>query len=473
MVYPALCLSLFLFIMALRRSIFFLALLSVLILSGCASYYRQNQAFQSLIESGRMAEAQSYLEKNEKMGRGVNRVLYDLNLGTVAFLNHNYDVSIDRFKAADIYNEDYSKQLGYEALAMVSNPMVRPYKLESFEAVMLHFYQALGFLALNDYESALVECRRVNLQLQQLDDKYKNQKNRYARDAFAHNLMGIVYEAAGDFNNAFIAYRNAVDVYENDYKRLFGLDTPLQLKKDVIRAAAMTGFAEQVDFFERKFGLKYEPLPQGMGQVVCFWLNGLGPVKDEWSINFVNTGFNNGFVTLADEETGMSFPLFIGRNSPDEQNALANLRALRIAFPKYVARKPYFSSAVVGYSGGQCGLELAQDVNAIAFQSLKDRMWLEVGNSIMRLAVKKAMEEAVSSKNKDLGAVLSIVNAITEKADTRNWQSLPFSISYCRISLPEGEQKVSVLPGGAASAEQSASVKVRRNSTAFLTFSSF
>lgn len=449
-----------------------LLVLSVVV-AGCATYYQQNQAFQGLLEAGKVAAAQSYLQKSAKKAKGINKVLYDLNLGTVAFMNHDNETSVDRFKAADIYNEDFSKGLGYEALALISNPMVKPYKLESFEAVMIHYYQALNFLALNDMESALVECRRVNLQLQVLDDKYKNHKNRYARDAFAHNLMGIIYEASGDFNNAFIAYRNAVDVYESDYKGKFGVDVPLQLKKDVIRAAARTGFAEQVDFFERKFGIKYEPVNSDMGQVVCFWLNGLGPVKDEWSINFVNTGTGGGFVTLANEESGMSFPLFIGNRSDSERSSLSNLRALRVAFPKFVERKPRFTYAAFESPAGKVGLELAQDINAIAFQSLNDRMWAEIGNSILRLAIKKAAEEATSAQNKDLGAVLSLVNALTEKADTRNWQSLPYSISYIRVALPRGEQQVSVVPGNVSSAAVSATVNVVSGKTSFVSFQTF
>ena len=440
---------------------------------GCATYYKQNIAFHNLLETGRLPEAQKYLEKNNKPADGVNRVLYNLNLGTTAYLNQDYQKSIDAFKSADLYHEDFSNQLGYEALALISNPMVKPYRLEYFEAVMIHYYQALNFIALQDYEGALVECRRVNLQLQRINDQFKNHNNKYARDAFAHNLMGIIYEATGDYNNAFIAYRNAVEVYENDYKMLYGLDVPLQLKKDVIRSAVMTGFLDQVDFFERKFNIKYEPLPADNGQLVCFWMNGLGPVKSEWSINFVNTGYNNGWITLANEETGMSFPFFIGNKSSDEKHALANLRALRIAFPRYTERRPKYSQALLQVNQQSIPLELAQNVNAIAFQSLNDRMWREIGNSLLRLATKKALEELASSKNQELGAVISLVNAFTEKADTRNWQSLPYAISYGRFALPEGEHGVAILPDGNTANAVDQSITIKKGRTSFLSFHQF
>ena len=40
--------------------------------------------------------------------------------------------------------------------------------------------------------------------------------------------------------------------------------------------------------------------------------------------------------------------------------------------------------------------------------------------------------------------MLNKINTITEKADTRNWQTLPYSISYTRIPLTKGENKISL-----------------------------
>lgn len=448
-------------------------LLAVLALvSGCATYYQQNLAFQNLWEAGKIAEAQGFLEKSGSKVKDNNRVLYNLNVAASAFLMGDHAKSVEYFKMADLYDEDYSKSLGYEVLSMVTNPMTKPYRLEYFESVMIHFYQALNFIALNDYEAALVECRRVNVRLQKINDEYKNHQNKYARDAFAHNLMGIIYEAAGDFNNAFIAYRNAIDVYENEYLSLFKVGVPQQLKVDVIRVAALVGFGDQVDFFERKFGISYSPQEAGTGSVVCFWLNGLGPVKSEWSFNFVNTGLNDGFVTLANEDTGMSFPFYLGRQSDTEQGALKNLRALRVAFPKYTARAEASKGASLVCGNVRVPLEMGQNINSIAFQSLSDRMWREMANSLLRLATKKALEEVTASQNKNMGAILSIVNAMTEKADTRNWQTLPFSISYGRLSLPAGTHSVSIVPtdGGSTTTHQ---VKVRPGGVSFVSLQQF
>ncbi|MDK2978210.1 MAG: uncharacterized protein PWP52_924, partial [Bacteroidales bacterium] len=87
-------------------------------------------------------------------------------------------------------------------------------------------------------------------------------------------------------------------------------------------------------------------------------------------------------------------------------------------------------------------LELLQDINDIAFKTLNDRMVREMANAIMRLATKKSLELLADEQNEGLGTLINIVNTITEKADTRNWQTLPYSISYCRIPLNRGNNQL-------------------------------
>ncbi|WP_439184599.1 COG3014 family protein [Carboxylicivirga taeanensis] len=448
----------------------FAPLLLIILLAGCATYFEQSIKLQSLITSGQFEAADKELAKDSKAAEGKNRYLYYCNRGVVSFMTGHYQKSIDYFNQADYYAEDYSKSFGNEALALITNPMIKPYRPEDFEAVLVHFYKALNFIYLKNYEGALIECRRVNIVLQQINDKYKKNKNKYARDAFAHCLMGLIYEAAGNTNDAFIAYRNALEIYEEDYKQLFGMAVPEQLKNDLMRSAYQLGFGTELDFYENKFGYEYVPEDPEKGHLVFFWLNGFGPVKDEWSINFTNTGYNDGWITLVNEEYNLNFPIYIGNRSRDQQNAFKNLSFLRVAFPKYRERKPVFTAATINANGQEYPLELGEDVNAIAFQCLKDRMVREIASGIARLATKKATEELARSENENLGALVSIVNAMTEKADTRNWQSLPYSISYCRVPLDEGMQQVELSTSGRLTNKVPFTFNIQKNQTTFFAF---
>ncbi len=443
----------------------------LLILAACATFYTKTSKIQTQIAAGNFEQADKLLDQDKKWPESVHRVLYFMNRGVVSFMLGDYQKSADFLDRADLYIEDYRKSLGTEALALVSNPMVKPYRPEDFEAIMVNFYKALDFLEMGNMEAALVETRRINIRLQQLNDKYKDHKNKYQKDAFALNMMGMIYDAAHDYNNAFIAYRNALETYQQDYTTLFGLGPPAQLKEDLLRSAQNTGFENQVQQYEEEFNLKVpKSRDDSEGELVFLWLNGLGPIKWEWSLTLSNMGFSDGFLTLANPELGLVFPLYVGNRSADEQAAFKNLSFLRIAFPKYVERPPIFTSARLKSQDKEYTLEMAEDINQIAFQSLHDRMMRELGNSLLRMATKRALEEAARSKNENLGTILSIVNAMTEKADTRNWQSLPYSVSYTRIVLPPGRHNLELHLDGKAQRDLNITVDIQEGETTFYTY---
>jgi hypothetical protein len=127
-------------------------------------------------------------------------------------------------------------------------------------------------LKLGNYDDALVECRRLNVRLQQLSDRYSSD-DKYKRDAFINTLMGIIYDADHDYNNAFIAYRNAVEIYDTDYSRMFGLTAPEQLKKDLLRTAKLSSMDDEFESYKEKFGMTDYTLQPADGDLVFFWHN--------------------------------------------------------------------------------------------------------------------------------------------------------------------------------------------------------
>jgi hypothetical protein len=76
--------------------------------------------------------------------------------------------------------------------------------------------------------------------------------------------------------------------------------------------------------------------------------------------------------------------------------------------------------------------------------------------TLSRLAVKKIAEAAARPKKDDknkegkeaLAMAIQIFNFASEKADTRNWQSLPHSIYYTRIPLQRGVNVMQVKLSG-------------------------
>ncbi len=456
-----------------RTIIIVCSVILFIIAGGCATYYQKTLKFQNYIYDGKLEKAKALLDNDQKAKTGKNKLLYFLNNGWVSWMMNLNEESNKALAEADIIIEDQQRNYALEALSIISNPGIKPYKPEDFENVMVNYFKALNYLNIGQYDEALVECRKINIKLYELNDKYKDHKNRYSDDAFAHIIMGLIYDANKEYNDAFIAYRNAIEVYENIYEKNFNVNIPQQLKWDLLRTAYINGFYNELHEYEKKFNLKYEHKIFKGGEMVFFWQNGLGPVKSEWSINFTKIDGEGGMVIFANDELGITFPFYIGDKSDEEKSAFAKLSFLRVAFPKYLERKTVFDSAEITVNDTVYPLCLAEDINSIAFKTLHDRMIREMANSLLRLAAKKAMEMAVREENEEAGTAVSIINALTEKADTRNWQTLPYEIYYTRIPLATGKNALNLITYSPdLSDTQTFEFNIEKGKTYFHTFQS-
>lgn len=404
----------------------------ILLLQSCLTYYQKNFLFHERFARRQFDDALAILEKNKYLQRPKNRLLYLFDKGVTLQMSGNYEESNQVFEEAYIFIDDFQRNIGREALSLVTSEIVRDYGGEDFERVLVHYYKAVNYIMMDRREEAMVEARRINIKLNEISDKYKGE-NKYKRDAFANLLMGLLYEASGDENNAFIAYRNAYEIYSEDYSRFFGMKEPEQLRKDLIRMAYENGFTEEREFYEKKFGMKAKDLVRAEKEVVMLWHNGLGPVKEELSVNFIIVKGQGGLVMFENKELGMSFSFY--SRSQEEHSSLGDLKVVRVAFPKYSPRKQVYTAAGIESCGEHYPLELLENINEIAKKSLQDRMLREFSKTLLRIALKQAAEEAVRKDNEGLGAMVSVMNAMTEKADTRNWQTLPAEIAYARIPV--------------------------------------
>ncbi|MBS1559695.1 MAG: hypothetical protein JST69_13320 [Bacteroidetes bacterium] len=446
-------------------------LIGLLAVSSCATYYQSNLFFNQEFERGNLDEAYKTIQKESSQSRSRRILLYYFNCGLVLSMMGRYEESNTYFEKAYLYGEDYRINYLNEVASYLTNPMVTSYRGEDHEHLLVLYYKAMNYLKMHNTDDALVECRRLNTRLQQLSDRYQS-KEKYERDAFVNLLMGIIYEADKDYNNAFIAYRNALTIYQSDYARLFGVTVPAQLRTDILRTAWLSGLTNEFENFKSDFQMAdYVYKPTDGGELVFFWHNGLAPVKVEWGVDFVVSQQGN-WVYFANEQLGYNFPFQVNDNT--QRNALTGLQIIRIAFPKYMERKTYFIEASVDVNNNTYPLQLAEDVNKIAFKCLQERMGIEFSKALLRVAVKKTEENQIRKENETLGAIVGLLNAVTEKADTRNWQTLPHSISYCRISLPEGNANlhfVAQTPGG-REVDHPITVSILKGQTTFHTFTS-
>ncbi|HZH68835.1 MAG TPA: hypothetical protein VFD80_00080, partial [Flavobacteriaceae bacterium] len=168
-------------------------LLLVLALNSCAStgrYQDKTADVQHYFAQQNFQAASDALDKNKFLNAKRNRLLYLLEKGKLEHMLGNYEASNRFLEEAYIMIDDRVRtNVGQAAAAKLTNPMAEPYKGEDFEKVTLHYYKALNFFQLGNPNAALVEARRINILLNQFNERYKENKNRYAKDAFSQNLQ--------------------------------------------------------------------------------------------------------------------------------------------------------------------------------------------------------------------------------------------------------------------------------------------
>lgn len=422
-----------------------LGLMLLVILGSCGSTYNVKTAeIENDLVTGNFDMALAHLDQNKFLQKDRNRLLYLMEKGKLEHLKGNYEVSNRLFEEAYIMIDDRIKtNVGQAVAAKFTNAMAEPYKGEDFEKVTVHYYKALNYFHLGMPNEALVEAKRINIKLDELNQKYNENKNKYSEDAFSLILTGVLYECTGDINGAFIAYRNAYEIYERNGGAYYGVAIPEQLKKDLLRTSKQLGFGQEYADYSRIFNATADTKNAPKGEAIIFWENGLGPAKDQIVIT-ASGGSGVFYGTWQDgdviEEILIPIPPGAG---------IGSINA--IAIPKYRKRDNYYTGAALEYANLDHRFELAEDFYPIAKQCLKDRMLRETIDLVLRFATKKAgsaifgeiLGQVAGDTARDIAKLAGdAAGAATEQADTRNWQSLPQTISYLRVPLSEtGDNK--------------------------------
>lgn len=463
-----------------------------LLFQNCQTYYHSNQEFNAAFESGRFEEAEKWLLSHKPSRKSKNRFLYEVNLGTIRFLRNEIQPSNQSFEEAFLMVEDFQKKAGENVAAFLTNPKRITYQGERFEQLLIHYFKALNQLKANQHELALIETRRLVRKMNVLEDQGK--KDKYNTDGFIFWMMGSFFEAAGEFNDAYIFYKKAHEAYQGNFGAVAKISEPTQLKYDLVRMAYKSGFDTEGQMFETKLGIRNKPQDPNQGSVLLLWHKGLGPIKSEDRVTFAVAKGVGGQFMFTNEEYGYSIPFFFTAGQPSGR--LDDLKIITMALPKYVNRNTYYREMKASVGEKSYSFQSATQLNEIARADLKDRMGKELATAIGRVALKQAVqyaatkgaEAAVKDGKKDkkneaaadlVGGLvnlgMTIANTATEVADTRNWQTLPEGIEVLRLFLPEGKQQIT-LEGRAKDGKtftQNIEIEVKPGQTHFQTIYSF
>lgn len=443
------------------------------VLFSCATYNTKLSGYYRNIRHADYRQAETELSKNGFLQNARNLLLFYMEKGKVYHMLGAYDSSNVYFNLADQFIENHRKaSTGDAIVGNLINPMMQTYLGEDHERFFIHYYKALNYLYKGSVDEAVVEARRITLSTNAQQQKFSITSNRYTEDAFALIVQGMLYETAGDINNAFISYRNAADLFTSAQGPYYGVAMPEQLRKDVLRTAEQMGFTDQLGIYQKKLNRSYEKQPSSEGgELIVFVERGMAPEKTEQNFILTNSGNGSDFFFTSQYGTlNVPFDYSYARRSRSEIS-LNQFRTIRIAVPAYAPAIHEMAASSITVNGQKTNTELIEDINTLAPAILKERIVKEASLALVRQVVKKLAEMGAAataksisksnSKEKDekkkesnaeiavltTGLLVNIFNTATEKADTRNWQSLPAFVQYVRVPLQKGNNTVTLQSG--------------------------
>ncbi|WP_193332652.1 COG3014 family protein [Pseudoalteromonas ulvae] len=410
-----------------------------LAINGCASmqfgdlfstYSQQLTPTRQLINANQPQQALTTLSQHTK---GSNNYLVSLlEHAKTAHFAKNYAHSetvfaevIDILKQEELKAAIQISNTTQHISALVTNDTALEYTLPYYEQVMVHHYQALNYLYMNNIESAVIEARKayqvqqralkdqeldlVNQQLTQsvtldsLSNTYAELDRIIGNDLkgidnpYTAVLSAILLESADEANNAYISYQSALALNP----------TNAYLQQQVERLSSQLGIEEHST-------LGNKGIHDSDNQLIVLIEQSLIPKKQEQNINL---------------------PIYTSQGE---------MRFYSVALPSYSQAQPSVPISI-SLNGSNLNSQPLVDFQALAAANLKQIMPTLIARQTARLIAKEQVRKKLAKEGGDVGNVLAtLYNIASERADTRSWLTLPANAQIITSPLSDNTDELLV-----------------------------
>lgn len=414
------------------RLCFVIAFCFSLCACGGPSLRYKKEVFDLLDKSDYQKLESKITEAQKKYYGGRNELLFYLDVSSPLFNLQKYDDMHNSLaRAQSLIEDDDAISLTQQLGMLTINDSTRQYKAPLFEQALTYFYRAAAYLQADDFNDAAVEARRAVFAL----DNYRQHNNGLNDNPFVQYFASMIFEDTGNLSSARIARQNAQKAYKNFSDWSAAREPQLAaLPKDY----------------------------QDKGELVVLHLNGKIPYKISeellfaWHDVWFAVNANNDLQGVAPDVLDAVYAGVYGNS-------------IKISFPKlmdnpYAVKSSAFavrkSRDEKSSPENECSFgefyqtQLAQDIAAEAQKTLKEQLAAAFARTVTRAVTKfilsvQASNAAKNASNETAGqlvkSLLSIVNAVTEKADTRSWITLPAQIRINSVFLDEGSYDVKII----------------------------
>lgn len=398
-----------------------LAVGAVVLCSACgAPSLRYKNEVNKLVAQGKFEQAADYVQAKAKHNYAAkDTLLYALDRGTLLHDAQQPVLSDGLFaQAQQQITDSYTKSLTASAGRLVINDLTTPYYASNYETALTFFYRAMNFLQQNDVMSAAVEARKAAFFLDHLRG---DKKRGYNDDPFVQYMASMVFELSGDLSDARISRTNAVNAYQK-------------------RGWAVPQFSVPQNW-------------KDYGEVVILHYVGQIPLKKNQTMQVAW----HRLIVLADSPVENGGPV-----SPEVENAIrAGITgsAVTLSYPVLEPQTYVVAGSIVQAGGQRSPMQKMTDVATLAQEDLQEKMpgiWFRLATRavLRRVAAVQARHAVDGSgrESKNYGSVgwlaemaVDLFGAAVEKADTRQWFTLPAEIYMTRAFVAPGTQDIKLL----------------------------
>ncbi|MBC7742324.1 MAG: hypothetical protein H7061_09005 [Bdellovibrionaceae bacterium] len=368
----------------------FLLVATVIFISGCATYQSTITPARDHLVGGRCPEALKFLEVESAKQNG-DQLVYLLDYGTALQICGDFKKSSQVFINADQLSEqmDYHSASRVAGATLLNEEMIQ-YKGDTFEKLFINAVAALNYLELGETDEALVEVRRINEKFRKLqsDDKKKFELN-----PFSQYLSGLIYELDHRYDDACISYKSA---YQLD-------PTYRGIALDMLRGCWLARRTQEFDLMVKEIGPTADELKKiktkNKNEVLIVFMQGWGP-----------------------------------RKAPRSDNHLAPYLVPVTSITRRLKAEVAGVDSIIS--------EPVYDVEQAAIKTLNDDYASLVTRRIGSRVAKEVIADQVRQKDQLLGNIAWLVMVASERADLRQWSTLPQTIQLIRIPLLAGTHKI-------------------------------
>jgi hypothetical protein len=380
--------------------------LLALLLTGCATYQHNVDGARQDLESQNYEAALNRLQPLADKPSD-DQLIYLFDYATALQIAGRYQDSNKVLQEADKLT-DLKDYLSLSRLggSLLLNEEMMQYRGEDYEKLLINVMGTINYTLLNNRESALVEVRRLNEKM----EAFRQAKNiQFEQNTLVMYLSALLWESDKNWDSAYIDF-------ERSYKRD---NTIPYLQEDLVRAALRAGRDEEAQKWQKKFGIKPKPQwrDKNRGELVLIYQQGWGPRKSERPRVAVAAG--SGFISPG-------FP---------------ELRPVSTMTQK--ARLEVFPAN--GKNVSPIHLEESQmiyNLEAVAIKTLEEAYGPLIAKRIAAYVARAQVAHQLNKKNEGLGSLLNLVAQVADRADLRQWSTLPATFQVAKVSLPAGRYRV-------------------------------